>query len=154
MAHTCRCSWLGWLPHPCGISKLKSIHPFSNLHLCKFICDTNCRFIAVRLDLSMEVHVFCGDEFQKSTLLNRLGSSFPSLSRWSKLVTCSLGHRGGTRHLEWSAQEPHIQWSEVFNYIQRVNIVQVTFEAALDVVYSFQLNGHEPALDLHRSDRI
>ncbi|KAI9467336.1 hypothetical protein BJY52DRAFT_63343 [Lactarius psammicola] len=125
----------------------------SDPHLCKFICDTECQFIAVRLDFLRWKLTFSLETCSKPGYvqpsrivipdpesLEENGNMLPGpLSTVEELI---VGWEGSL-----STQQHYVQWRGFFNRIQQVKTVQVPSDVALSVAHSFQLNGHEPALE-------
>ncbi|KAH9071568.1 hypothetical protein EDB83DRAFT_2673620 [Lactarius deliciosus] len=120
-------------------------------HLCKFICDAECQFIAVRLDFSLYMLSFFAETCPKfghtqpfriiipgSASLEEIGImlSGPLSTVEEFVVECDATQRGD-----------RIQWRGFFNHIRRVKMVQVPSPVALDVARSIQLGGQESALD-------
>ncbi|KAI9467335.1 hypothetical protein BJY52DRAFT_63336 [Lactarius psammicola] len=130
-------------------SPMSSIQP-----LCKFICDTNCQFIAVRLDFSRWKLKFSAETCSKSDHAQpfRIGIAEPvSLEEIGNLLSGPLStveELAVGWAVSLSTQQHQNQWRGFFNHIRQVKTIQVPFEVAPGVAHSFQLDGQEPALDL------
>ncbi|KAH9066305.1 hypothetical protein EDB87DRAFT_1679050 [Lactarius vividus] len=131
-------------------------HGFPILHLCKFICDTECQFTAVRLTLRHSKLMFCAgtgsqsvdDQPFKITIpkrvpLEQLGQELSRpLSTVKELV------------ITWET-EPWItegcnqadQWSGFCYHVPQVKTVRIPAKVALDVAHSFLPDDREPVLD-------
>ncbi|KAH9042943.1 hypothetical protein EDB83DRAFT_2640731 [Lactarius deliciosus] len=124
-------------------------------HLCKFIRDAECQFIAVRLDFSNWTFGFFAETCPKSGHARPFRIIIPQpvspeeigimlsgpLSTVEELVVDSKGS-------PFTQQVGQVQWRGFFNHIRRVKTVQMSPQVALNVAHSFQLGGQEPALDL------
>jgi hypothetical protein len=118
--------------------------------LCKFICDTESRFIAVRLGLFQEDLEFSAETSPKSdnapsqpfriflpkpvAALEQLGDNLSGpLSTVEEVVIVWDAYRSTTENC--------IQWRAFFRHLRRVKMVQLPFEEALNVAHSFRKGG-------------
>ncbi|KAF8271298.1 hypothetical protein EI94DRAFT_1720848 [Lactarius quietus] len=106
-------------------------------HLRKFICSTKFQFIAVRLDIMSRTLAFYAETCSKSGHWHMFSGPLSTVEEL--VVEC---------HVQQKELKNHTQWRGFFNHIQRVKMIQVSFEVALDVACSFQPNGQQAALDL------
>ncbi|KAH9062290.1 hypothetical protein EDB87DRAFT_1830498 [Lactarius vividus] len=127
-------------------------------HLCKFICDAECQFIAVRLDFSIDFSGwklgFFAETCPKSGHPRPFRIIFPEPVLLEEIGFMLAGPLSTVEELvvEWDTslttqQGDRIQWRMFFNHIRRVKMVQVPSPVALSVAHSIQLGGQEPALD-------
>ena len=129
-------------------------------HLCKFICDIECQFIAVRLDLLKGKVMFSVEKCSKSdraqpfritipnpVSLEQIGNTLSGqLSTVEELVVNAVSTLSTQEYVILHAQW---QWRGFFNHIWRVKTIQVPSSlVARGVADSFQSHGQEPALDL------
>jgi len=122
-------------------------------HLCRFICDTECQFIAVRLDFSRRKLRFSAQTCSKPGHAQPFRIIIPDTFTLEEIGNMLSGPLSTVEGLVvgWDAPlsnlQPYIQWRGFFNHIRQVKTVQVPSVVALGVAHSLQLNGQEPALD-------
>ena len=129
-----------------------AIDAFPIPHLCRFICDTDNRFILVHLDFS-EFHL-------KVTAKTR--SQFVHTKPFRIVIPESISFEEiGNRLSEplatveevvvgWyiTSGRCQIQWRKFFDHVQQVKLVNLPSQVALGVARSFQRDGQEPAMDV------
>ena len=124
-------------------------------HLCKFICDTQCQFLVVRLglDLLRGKLKFSAETRSKSDLF-RITIPDPVSESLEEVGNILSGPLSTVEEFFFdvppspSTTPRPIRWRGFFNHIQQAKFVQVPSQAVLDVAHSFQLDGRGPVLDL------
>ncbi|KAH8982440.1 hypothetical protein EDB92DRAFT_1894544 [Lactarius akahatsu] len=157
MYYTCWSSWLGWLPHPCGISMListaGSMAP-SLFCVCRFIRETECQFTAIRLGFSNEKLAFHAGMGSRPADDQPFKMIFPenySLPADGPRALRSVVHRRGTHRREGCQRvvrgtHPNGSMARILlpcpTQVKTVQVrVRVSARLALDVAHSFQQDG-------------
>ena len=127
-------------------------------HLCKFICDTECQFIAVRLDFPHRKLKFSAETSSESDHAQSFRITIPEPVSLEQIGHMLSGPLSTVEELivgwdvapfaQQQLEQGHIQLRGFFNHIRQVKMVQMPSEVALGVAHSFQLDSQEPALDL------
>ena len=125
-------------------------------HLCKFICDKECQFIKVRLDIWQWRLRFSADTWSKSDRAQPFGVTIPtpvSLQQIGNIFSEPLSTVeefaiGWDEIFPSELARGHKQWRELFGHIPRTKIIQVSSQAALNVADSFRIGGQGPILDI------
>jgi hypothetical protein len=124
-------------------------------HLCKFICDTECQFIAVRLGLDfLQGKLKFSAETRSKSNLFRITIPDPYSESLEEMGNILSGPLSTVKEFVFdvppspSTTQRPIRWHAFFNHIQQAKFVQVPSQVALDVAHSFQLDGQGPVLDL------
>jgi hypothetical protein len=132
---------------------------FPSPRICRFICDTDNHFGLVRLDFSDFKLRFTAEMRSKSVHVQsfRISNPRPILG-WLKEIGDRLSGSLATVEelvVGWnttiditSGRYGDVRWGEFFNHIRQVKVLQIPWQAALDVAHSFQQDGQEPAVDL------
>ncbi len=134
------------------------LHSFPIPHLCKFICDTECQFTAVRLSFWHSGLGFCAGTGSRSVddqpfriiipgpvSLEQTGQELSGpLSTVEELIVACY-------ELDPWRTEVHIQtdqWRGFCYHVPQVKVVRVPAKVALDIAHTFQQDGREPVLGL------
>ena len=130
--------------------------------LCKFICNSECQFNAVRLDFLRSNVKFSAETRSQSDHAQPFRITIPTDDPWEEIGQMLSGPFGQmlSRPLStveelvvgWeilpTSQQRHIHWRGFFNHTWRVKMVRVHYKVAVSVAHSFQLDGQDPALGL------
>ncbi|KAH9173611.1 hypothetical protein EDB89DRAFT_2228732 [Lactarius sanguifluus] len=136
-----------------------SRHSFPIPHLCKFICDAECRFTEVSLGLAHRELRFCAGTSSTQSLVDvqpfTLAIPEPvSLEQLGQELSRPLTTVEGLI-IAWDGAPWRTdgrfqtgQWREFCKHVPQVKKVQVPAQVACDVAHSFQQGGQVPVLDL------
>jgi hypothetical protein len=126
---------------------------FSIPHLGKFICDAKC----LRLSHIPRTLAFSAETCSRSDRAQLFRIVIPNIAKLEEIGNMLSGSLSTVEELVVeSIPKRRSRWRGFCHYIQRVKVVQVSSEVALDFARSFRLNGQQsdllPALERVKVD--
>ncbi|KAI9454980.1 hypothetical protein BJY52DRAFT_1389413 [Lactarius psammicola] len=141
----------------CG--ETDTLHFFPIPHLCKFICDTECQFTAVRLTLACWDLGFCAGMGSQSVDDQPFRITIPVPVSLEKLGQELSGPLSTVEELSIARDiEPWFESDDDFvitdelcgfyYHVPQVKILRISARGALEVAHSFQQDDQKPLVDL------